>query len=73
MIPFGNYCVYPDPVETKSIALNRTDQGNIILSWSPVTNVNYGVVHYDIKVNKSDVNGSMVRENNLKSYPITYL
>ena len=60
MAPFGKFDVIPESVNVKSIGLNQTEHGKLFLLWSPVTNVNYGSVNYDVRIDSNDAIATVV-------------
>lgn len=60
MAPFGKFDVIPESVNVKSIGLNQTELGKLFLLWSPVTNVNYGSVNYDVRIDSNDAIATVV-------------
>jgi len=54
--------VIPDSVDASSVLLKPTLDGGLVISWSPVTNVNYGNVSYDIRVSYKDDNCTAVSQ-----------
>jgi hypothetical protein len=52
--------VIPDSVDASSILLKPMLDGGLVITWSPITNVNYGNVSYDIRVSYKDDNCTAV-------------
>lgn len=59
--------VIPDAVEISSIRLDTMINQELIIVWSPVTNVNYSEVSYDIRVSYRDGNCTAVSQFKLIS------
>jgi len=56
----ANANVIPNAVDGSTISINQTSNGTLLISWSPVTNVNFGTLSYDIRVGTVDHNGTAV-------------
>jgi hypothetical protein len=52
--------VIPDSVDLSSILLKPILDGGLVITWSPITNVNYGNVSYDIRVSYKNENCTAV-------------
>ncbi len=52
--------VIPDSVDASSILLKPISDGGLVITWSPITNVNYGNASYDIRVSYKDDNCTAV-------------
>ena len=52
--------VIPDSVDSSSILLKPILDGGLVITWSPITNVNYGNISYDIRVSYKDENCTAV-------------
>ncbi|KAK4016061.1 hypothetical protein OUZ56_031022 [Daphnia magna] len=60
--------VIPDPVDAASILLKPVVNEGLVISWSHVTNVNYGNVAYDIRVSYREDNCTAVTADD--HYPV---